>query len=103
MMTYDHELVLIGETFAQDEIGNNIPTSFDTTVLCSVRSVARNEFYNAAAAGIKPEMTFVIHAFEYKGQQKVKFNGKQYDVIRSYQIDCEELELVVKERVGRSE
>lgn len=98
-MTYDHELTLIGFTIEQDEIGQEIEKPTYTTVLCKLKSIGRSEFYSAAQTGLKPSMTFVIHGYEYEGQEKVKFEGKEYKVMRTYSIDFEELELTC-ERIG---
>ena len=98
-MTYDHELTLISQTITEDEIGNQIPVETETVVLCGLKSVGRNEFYSAAVTGLKPELVFVIHGYEYNGEQVVKFEGNRYRVIRTYLTDFEEVELTC-ERVG---
>lgn len=99
-MTYDHELILISQSYVDDEIGNQIPgDEIETSILCGVRSVSRTEFYNAALTGLNPEIVFVVHAYEYNDGRKVKFNGELYRVIRTYQKDFEEMELVC-ERVA---
>lgn len=99
-MTYDHELTLIGQTMGQDEIGNQIPVETETTILCGLKSVGRAEFYDAAATGLRPELVFVIHGYEYNGERIVKFEGVRYNVIRTYQVDFEEMELVCERVVG---
>jgi len=78
-MTYDNELTLIGD--------------IETTIFCSKKTVTRNEFYSAAQAGLKPEIIFVIHDYEYNSEEKVKFEGITYKVLRTYSIDFEEIEL----------
>jgi SPP1 family predicted phage head-tail adaptor len=98
-MTYDYELTLIGETYTEDEIGNQIPVETETVILCGLKSVSRSEFYNAAVSDLKPERVFMIHPYEYNGEKKVEFEGERYRVIRTYQKDTEEMELIV-EKVG---
>lgn len=98
-MTYDHELTLIGQTYTEDEIGNQIPVETETTILCGLKSVTRLEFYNAAANGLKPEIVFVVHGYEYNGEKEITFEGNRYKVIRTYSEDFEELELTC-ERVA---
>ncbi|MGF9909406.1 phage head closure protein [Brevibacillus porteri] len=97
-MTYDHELTLIiPGRIEQDEIGNEIQTDpIETTILCGLKSVGRSEFYNAAAAGLRPEIVFVIHAYEYNDERLVVFEGARYRVIRTYATGFEELELTVE-------
>lgn len=100
MATFDHEVTLITKTFEDDDIGNQIPAEKKITILCDEKSIGRNEFYNAAAAGLKPSITLVIHAYEYEGQQTVEFKGVRYKVMRTYQVDFEELELTCERVIG---
>jgi len=99
-VTYDHELTLIGETIEEDEIGNQRPVETRTTILCSVKSAGRNDFYSGAAAGLRPEYVFTIHAYEYGGERIVEFEGKRYSVIRTYQTGIEEIELTAGRVAG---
>lgn len=98
--TYEHELVLIGETIEEDEIGNQRPVETRTTILCSVKSAGRNDFYSGAAAGLRPEYVFTVHAYEYGGERIVEFEGVRYRVIRTYQTGIEEIELTVERVIG---
>ena len=97
---YDHELVLIGETFERDQYGNQVPVETRIPILCKLMSVGRQEFYAAAQSGLKPELVFVIHAYEYNGERKVEFDGKKYSVVRTYRADFEEMELVCEEVIS---
>jgi len=99
-MTYDHELTLIDYTIEYDEIGQQKKIETRTNILCAVKSIGRNEFYAAAQAGLKPEITFVIHSYEYNGEKKVEFEGEKYKVIRTYMKDFEEMELICEKVIG---
>lgn len=90
---YNHELTLIGEETVYDEYGIPKKEEKRTTVLCKVQSVGRNEFYGAATSGLKPEVVFIIHGYEYNGEKEVEFEGEKYRVIRTYSTDFEEIEL----------
>lgn len=93
-MAYDHELTLIGVTYIEDEIGNQVPVETETHVLCEELFVVRSEFYNAAANGLRPSMVFKVHRFEYNGESIVRYeDGIRYSVIRTYAVDTEEIEL----------
>ncbi|WP_195510119.1 phage head closure protein [Clostridium tyrobutyricum] len=92
-MTYDYELILIQKDVDYDEVGNQIPIEKKISILCGKKSVGRTEFYNAAANNLKPEIVFEIHGYEYSGETEVEFNGKRYTVIRTYEVDFENLEL----------
>ena len=98
-MTYDNELILISETVTQDEIGQEIKTPTQTSILCGLKSIGRNEFYSAAQVGLKPSLIFIVHKYEYSGEIKVLFENQEYKVMKTYSTGNEELELTC-ERVG---
>lgn len=95
-MTYDHELILITPGgYIEDEIGNQIPSDpIRTPILCGLKSIGRQEFYNAVAAGLRPELIFVIHSYEYNGEKQIEFEGVKYRVMRTYSSSFEEMELI---------
>ncbi|MNW36745.1 hypothetical protein D3C74_137630 [compost metagenome] len=95
-MTYDHELTLITPgQIIEDDIGNQIESDpIETIVYCGLKSISRAEYYNAASTGLNPEIVFLVHGYEYDGQETVKFNEAKYKIIRTYSVDFEELELV---------
>ena len=98
-MIYNNELILVDSTKTKDEIGQEIKTETYTSILCSVKSIGRNEFYAAAKAGLNPSIVFIIHKYEYSGQLKVQFENQNYKVLRTYATTFEETELVC-ERIG---
>lgn len=83
-MTFDHELILLGTTKGENEMGDPIAVPTRRAVLCDVQSVARSEHYQAAAHGLKPEIVFVISKYEYQGEKEVEFEGEPYRVLRTY-------------------
>lgn len=99
--TYDHEITLIGEKITYDELKNPITEKTETKVLCDVDSVGSNEFYQASAEGLKPSVTFVIHAFEYSDEQRIAYKDEDdlYKVIRTYANDYEEIEITCEKVV----
>jgi len=95
MMTYDYELTLLSYETEQDEIGQEVKIKpIERKILCGIKSIVRNEFYAAAQTGLKPEITFIVHNFEYNGEKEVEFEGQKYRVIRTYLASSEEIELV---------
>lgn len=99
-MTYDHEVTLIAETYVENEIGEWIPVVTRTAVLCAEKSVTRIEFYQAAMAGLRPELVLVIHRCEYNGERKVEYEGAVYSVVRTYATDNEEIELTCERKAA---
>ncbi len=100
-MTYDDMLYLVEMDFKLDEVGNQVAAEVLRPVLCNVESVGRNEFYSAAAAGLRPEIRFVLKNYEFSPQvREVEFEGQRYSVIRTYATGFEEIELVCEVKGG---
>ena len=93
-MSKDDILHLISETVTENDMGDFITSTTETMVFAKRKSIRQSEFYQAAANGLKPELAFEIHAFEYNDEKKVKYNDKYYTVIRTYQMNDDDLELV---------
>ena len=107
-MTFDHELVLVRIEAGENDLGDPITIRTKKPILCDVSSVGRNEHYQAAAHGLKPELVFVISKWDYDGEKEVEFEGKKYNVLRTYQPkkakvlgDFETMELVCEGVVNR--
>ena len=108
----DGVCTLIGDgEITLDEYLNEVPTETEREVFCRVSSTFRNEFYQAATAGLRPEWTIRLSDFaEYQGEQKVRYNGEVYSVLRTYRDDGSfhnrggmgpnELELIIGYKVG---
>ena len=94
------ELILIKETPVFDEVGNQIMQETLTTVFCDVKSVSRSEFYNASSVGLKPTLVFKVHLFEYENEELVEYEGIKYNVIRTYIVDSENIELTCERVIG---
>lgn len=113
MLVYDKELALIGYEVSRDEIGNEIKTSVKKNILCRTADIGSAEFYDAKINGLKPEIKFTIHGFEYNGETEVEFEGGIYQVIRTYNGDTidrsdnalsgEEIELTCERKIGNVE
>lgn len=99
-----------GET-TLDEYLNEVTTPKERDVFCRISSAVRNEFYQAATAGLRPEWTIRLSDFaEYQGETKVRYNGQIYSVLRTYRdggsfherggMGPNELELIIGYKVG---
>lgn len=64
-------------------------------VYCNEKGVKRQEFYQAATAGVKPELCIEIKAAEYNREEYFEFGGVMYRVVRTYPTKGENLELIL--------
>lgn len=90
------------------ELGNAIETivsgeviqSFTwRTVFANKKGVRQSEFYQAGTTGLRPEMTFHVRSEEYQNDEKLKYENKEYAIIRQYDRG-EITELTVEAYVG---
>lgn len=96
----DTAITLIKETYTQNNFGVDIPTETSRTVLCSLKSVARSDFYAAGQAGFALDHVFVTDPINYDGEQIAEFNGKRYEITRVYQASANSLEIYAGHKVG---
>lgn len=93
-MQFINPLYLIVKTNLVDGIGDVITTPIERKVLAHITSIKQSEFYQAQANGFKPEITFIIRSFEYKGEKLVRRNDKFYKILRTYDRSDGNVELV---------
>lgn len=68
-------------------------------VYANRKSIRQSEFYQAGNIGLKPELMFEVHNFEFNNDEKVRYNGKEYFIIRTYDKG-EIIELTVTSHAG---
>lgn len=101
-MTDDVAYLINEEKNGTDEDGNEIIEKTPRKVFCKVRSVSRNEFYDAATDNLRPELVLTIsHQIDYENEKLVRFHNKYYDVTRTY-YDGDAVELTLTESIGIS-
>lgn len=101
-MTFDNDLILIGEREQEkDEYGNTIYSDpIKTQILCNESSVGRIEFYSAGEVGLKPEYILTIHDFEYNGEKRAEYKNQTLEILRTYRPKDGLLELTVGVKIG---
>ena len=101
--TWDLDIVLLeNDGFTSDDIGNQIPKYKRTPVMACKENVSRGEFYQAGQNGIENIHLFIIHPYEYSGENYLEFEEKKYKIIRTYQKSYEELEVVCRLSLGEA-
>lgn len=91
---YNNEVTLISKTYEFDEFYNQVPYESRRKILCSENTVTRYEFYIASEQGLNPSLSLFIHPYEYNNEDELEYNGNRYSIIRTFQKDFENLELV---------
>lgn len=89
----DQVIYLISVTTTENEIGDSIAVPTKRLAFAEKKSIKQGEFYQAQATGLRPELTFVVWTREYANEGKLEYNGKAYNIIRTYEPNSEDTEL----------
>jgi head-tail adaptor len=84
---------LISITTTTNAIGNPIETPNYRQVFANKKSVGQKEFYLAQAVNMRPEVVFEIQQSDYSGELKIRWNNREYQVIRTYQKGLDKIDL----------
>ncbi|MEG0165850.1 phage head closure protein [Anaerorhabdus sp.] len=87
---------LVSETKSTNQYGDLLPSKkVETDVFCRVISVKRNEFYQASAVGMKPEIVLEVRQEDYSHENIVIYDEIEYKVLRTYPVGKKIVELVL--------
>ena len=93
-------ITLIREAHSKNAYGMDTRTETRQDVFANIKSVSRQEFFEAGQAGIQPQYVFTMFAPDYGGEKIVEYSGKRYAVYRTYARRDDNIELYVEERAG---
>jgi len=77
---------LLTKTDTVDKYGNRTTSLTADTVCCKVKSVRASEFYQAASTGLKASIVIAVRAADYNDQERLRYDNKEYKVLRTYAI-----------------
>ena len=99
---WDLEVSLLAEDGYTQEKGkiNKTVKYKETELLACEKQIGRSELYYAGQSNTELTKIIVIHTFEYSNEQLVKIDGIIYQVINTYKISNEQLELKLKAKKG---
>lgn len=83
--TFDHEIQLITVEEGYNENGfiDKVET-VGATLLANRLSIRSNEHWQAQQAGSNLEIAFEVHAFEYNDEERLRYEGHDYKIARTY-------------------
>lgn len=92
---YNEVIHLLSTRNVINDVGDQIEERIEKMRFAKIKSIGQSEFYQAQAAGLKPEIKFVLADYlEYENQQELMFNGFRYKVLRTYRTEANEIEIV---------
>ena len=93
--------MLVKNEYSVDELGVEKQAECGRReVFGELKSCSRQEFYSAAQAGLKPELTLVVWSEEYGGEAEVEICGETYGVVRSFCRADDKTELYLARKGG---
>lgn len=104
---YGDVINLLSDSTTTNSIGDAVKTPVSREVFADRKSIRQSEFYQAAAAGLKPEIMFEINLIDYEGERYLTYSEdpaedpKHYTIIRTYEKDRDKIELICKRVVNK--
>lgn len=93
-MLWNDVAKLITYTQTVDDIGDTIIDETEKEVFVNKKSIRQSEFYQALSSGLKPEIMFEVRSIDYNEEKDVKYNNKNYNIIRVFSKNGEITELI---------
>ena len=101
MSNWDLEVSLLQvDGYTTNKIGDKVPKYKAIDLLAYEKPITRGELIIAGQSNITITKIIVIHPFEYSNEELLEIEGVRYQVISSYKISNEELELKLKSKKG---
>lgn len=97
VVMFNDEMILLSEEIVLDEYNQEEKIVTETKILCCKKSVTRSEFYLAKNADIKIDIVFIVNKFEFQNEKKLVYDGKTYEIVKTYELENELLELTCSE------
>ena len=97
---FNEIIELINKEYYVDKLGQQIPLTISREVFALKKSVKQNESLMCGQVGLRAGYMFVIRSEEYKDEKQVKYQGKIYDIYRTYLTYGDFIELYVGEKIG---
>ena len=101
-MLFKDVIKLISITYGENAMGDMIEIEVERDVFANKKSIRQSEFYQAASNGLRPELMFEVRSIDYEEEKKLKYNGKEYNVIREYSKNGEITEIVCEGLVNNA-
>lgn len=99
-MRWSDVIYLVPEVDGENSVADPVVTDGEPReVYANRRSIRQSEFYQAAMTDLRPEIMFEIRSAEYQGEPKVRYEGRDYSIIRTYDKG-ETMELICAGLVG---
>lgn len=93
-MRWSDTVELITEVPDTNDMGDPITVESIRMVFANRKSIRQTEFYQAAATGLRPEWMFEVRSVEYGDESKLRHEGHDYAIIRTYSRNGEIMELI---------
>lgn len=79
-----NEVIYLGNLTETVVYGEVVPLYTYKMVFADKQSVRQNEHYEAKQIGLKPELMFVVRSSEFSNEERIKYNLKEYEILRTY-------------------
>lgn len=99
-MGRDHVATLIGITYSQDALKQQVPKEIRREVFCQIEGIRQSEWFSAGQQGLKPQFMVTVFPDDYAGEGLIEVDGVRYGIYRTYPAKHDKLELYLERKAG---
>lgn len=92
-MYFKDVITLNTEVITINEYGHTVKSLTTRNVFADKMSIGQNEFYQAQATNLRPDIKFMMRSIDYNSELSFAYNGVNYNVLRTYSKDDEFIEV----------
>ena len=93
---------LLSQAFYSNEIGAQLPEDEkkeQEIPIIRVEDIYANEFYKGNEQGYKPSLRIIISPLNYHDEEELIYMNKVYSIIRTQEVEADELALVCERKI----
>lgn len=82
---YNEIIYLLSTKNGKNDVGDRLEVLEKKMRFAKIKSIGQNEFYQAQAQDLKPEIKFALaDVLDYEGQKEIVYNNFRYKVLRTF-------------------
>lgn len=97
----DDLILLVATGYETNNIGVQVPEETTREVWATLKSISRQEAFEASTAGLNPQFVARMPIVNYLGERTAVIKGKRYGIYRTYIVpDSDSIEIYLEEKAG---
>lgn len=94
---FDKQIQLLQRQKTLDKYNQEKYTITKRAIFAEEKEITRYEYYHAKKSNTKLACKFIIHILEFQQERQLEYNGKIYEIVRTYKLNERYIEITCEE------